>query len=526
MSKKKKVLLFVIITVIVAVGIGFAYSYLKKKNRASKTVNVYAVSEIGYYGGYYYENMLYGNVTSTNEQKVYINSNQKISEIKVKEGDQVKVGDVLLVYDTTAQGLQLNTLATEVELARVAVLVAERELEELKEITPVEETTETPTTEAPTTEVPTTETPTTEAPTTENPTTEAPTTENPTTEEPGNQLPGIIPGATPSDATGTDAEKPGVPSTEAPSTEAPNTEAPSTETPSTEASSTEAPSTEAPSTEDPESQPSDEDMQETEELTEEKTYTEKELKQAIKDKEAEIKRLNIAYQMIQVSYQIMEAQNATGELVCTCNGVVRTVLDEETAIANNEPLIVVGEADGYIVNTQIGELSLGKVNIGDSVSMMCYDDGMTYEGIITSISEIPYDENYYGDPSESYYPMTVSVMNADNLYAGMYMEISLSDNGGDSDIDDMYTEDEFSEGEQDSLYLSGAFVKYENGGYYVYKEVDGILKKCQVAVGTVSYGDIEIVGGLTYDDYIAFPYSADTVEGVKTKHESSDKLYY
>lgn len=261
-------------------------------------------------------------------------------------------------------------------------------------------------------------------------------------------------------------------------------------------------------------------------MTEEKTYTEKELKQAIKDKEAEIKRLNIAYQMIQVSYQIMEAQNATGELVCTCNGVVRTVLDEETAIANNEPLIVVGEADGYIVNTQIGELSLGKVNIGDSVSMMCYDDGMTYEGIITSISEIPYDENYYGDPSESYYPMTVSVMNADNLYAGMYMEISLSDNGGDSDIDDMYTEDEFSEGEQDSLYLSGAFVKYENGGYYVYKEVDGILKKCQVAVGTVSYGDIEIVGGLTYDDYIAFPYSADTVEGVKTKHESSDKLYY
>ncbi len=532
MSKKKKVLLFVIITVVVAVGIGFAYSYLKKKNRASKTVNVYAVSEIGYYGGYYYENMLYGNVTSTNEQKVYINSNQKISEIKVKEGDQVKVGDVLLVYDTTAQGLQLNTLATEVELARVAVLVAERELEELKEIKPVEETTETLTTEAPTTEAPTTEAPTTEAPTTE-----APTTENPTTEEPGNQLPGIIPGATPSDATGTDAVKPEVPSTEAPSTEAPNTEAPSTETPSTE----------APSTEAPESQLPDEDMQETEELTEEKTYTEKELKQAIKDKEAEIKRLNIAYQMIQVSYQIMEAQNATGELVCTCNGVVRTVLDEETAIANNEPLIVVGEADGYIVNTQIGELSLGKVNIGDSVSMMCYDDGMTYEGIITSISEIPYDENYYGDPSESYYPMTVSVMNADNLYAGMYMEISLSDNGGDSDIDDMYdedfmkdeniiegeddmdgmyAEDEFSEGEQESLYLSGAFVKYENGGYYVYKEVDGILKKCQVAVGTVSYGDIEIVGGLTYDDYIAFPYSADTVEGVKTKHESSDKLYY
>ncbi len=526
MSKKKKVLLFVIISIVLAVGIGFAYSFLKKKNRESKTVNVYAVSEVGYYGGYHYENMLYGNVTSTNEQKIYINSNQKISEIKVKEGDQVKVGDVLLVYDTTAQGLQLNTLATEVELARVAVLVAERELEDLKEITPVEETTEAPitqepTTESTTTEAPTTEAPTTQEPTTENSTTQAPntqtpgtentTTQTPNTDEPGHEVPGITPGATPLDATDTDADDSNSsnppagqkPDSDKPDTQEPSTEAPSTQEPSTEEPSTQEPNTEAPGTETSDGNRPDEDISESGDSKEEITYTEKELKQAIKDKEAEIRRLNIAYQMIQVSYQIMEAQNATGELVCTCNGVVRTVIDEETAIANNEPLIVVGEADGYIVNTQIGELSLGKVNIGDSVSMMCYDDSMTYEGIVTSISEIPYDENYYGEPSESYYPMTVAVMNADNLYAGMYMEISLSNSGVDS--------------EQDSLYLSAAFVKYENGGYYVYKEVDGILERCQVAVGTVSYGDIEIVGGLTYDDYIAFPYSADTVEGVKTK---------
>ena len=132
----------------------------------------------------------------------------------------------------------------------------------------------------------------------------------------------------------------------------------------------------------------------------------------------------------------------------------------------------------------------------------------SYEIVKSGPFEI-YDENYYGDPSESYYPMTVSVMNADNLYAGMYMEISLSDNGGDSDkddmydenfindedvvegedvMDDMYTEDEFSEGEQDSLYLSGAFVKYENGGYYVYKEVDGVL----TAKDELTYNENEI----------------------------------
>ena len=472
MSKSKKIVLLSVVIVVVLAVVIFSLHFLKKKNKENKTVNVYAVSEVGYEGGYGYEDMLYGNVSSTNEQKVYISSNQKISEIKVKEGQRVKVGDVLMVYDTTAQSLQLNTLATEVELARVAVLVAERELKELKEITPVDETTE--------------------ATTTVEPTTQAPITEAPTTE-----IPMEIPDSTPLDATDTDADGGETPTTEI------TTETQTTEEPTTEAQTTQAPTQD--NLDDLVSEEGDGTNQE------EVTYTKKELNQAIKDKEAEINRLKIAYQMIQISYQIMEIQNATGELVCTCDGVVRTVIDEETAIANNEPIIVVGEVDGYVVDVAIGELALGEVQIGDRVSMMCYDDGMTYDGVITNISEIPYNEDYYGDPSQSFYPMTISVMDAENLMVGMYMEISLG--GGMEDG-------------VESLYLSSAFVKYENGGYYVYKEVDGVLEKCQVAVGTVAYGDLEIVGGLSYDDYIAFPHSADAVEGVKTKQESTDKLYY
>ncbi len=461
MSKLKKILLILVISVIVIAVAVFTVSYLKKKNKDSKVVNVYAASEIGYYNNYNYQDMLYGNVMTTNEQRVYVSSNQLISEIKVNVGDEVKVGDVLLVYDTTAQSLQLQTLATEVELARVAVLVAERELEELKNTTPVEETTE--------------------APTTENPTTENPTTENPTTEAPSTEEP--IEPATPSDAT------PGDATTEAPTTEVPTTEAPTTETPTTEA-------------------PVDEEVIEGEEaLDEEKTYTEKELKQAIKDKEAEIVQLVISYQIMQVSYSIMEYQLASGELICTCNGVIREVNDQEEAIANNLPLIVVGQTEGYIVETAIGELKLGKVSVGDTVTMMCYDDGMTYTGVITDISDIPYDEEYYG-PGESYYPMTVSVMDAENLTMGMYMEMYID---GDSS------------GEE-SFYLSAAFIVYENGGYYVYKDVDGVLKKCPISVGKVSYGDYEILGGISQEDYIAFPHSSDVSEGVKTKIESVDNL--
>lgn len=466
MSKAKKILLILVISMVVIAAAVFTVSFLKKKNKDSKVVNVYAASEIGYYNNYDYQDMLYGNVMTTNEQKVYVSSDQLISEIKVKVGDEVKIGDVLLVYDTTAQSLQLQTLATEVELARVAVLVAERELGELKNTTPVEETTEAPSTEEPTTEVPTTEAPTTEEPT-----------------EP----------ATPSDAT------PGDATTEVPITEVPTTEAPTTEAPTTETPTTEAPTTEA---------TVDEDATVGDEALEEKSYTEKELKQAIKDKEAEIVQLVISYQIMQVSYSIMEYQLATGELICTCNGIIREVNDPEEAISNNQPLIVVGQTEGYIVETAIGELKLGKVSVGDTVTLMCYDDGMTYSGVITDISDIPYEEGYYG-PGESYYPMTVSIMDAENLTMGMYMEMYLDGDGSG----------------EESFYMSAAFIVYENGGYYVYKDVDGVLKKCPVAIGKVSYGEYEILGGINQEDYIAFPHSSDVAEGVKTKIESVDKLY-
>ena len=452
MSKIKKTLLILFIVLVICGGLILTASMLKKKNKESKVIDVYSVSEIGYYGNFNYEDMLYGNVTTTNEQKIYINSNQQISEINVKEGDRVKIGDVLLVYDTTAQSLQLQTMSTEVELARVAVIVAERELEELENTVPVEDTTEIQTTESP-------------------------STEEPTTEEPSAN-------STPTDASPTDA-----PTTELPTTQEPTTQEPTTETPTTEGIAY--------------GELAGEEL-------EEKVYTEKELKQAIKDKKAEITQLKIAYQLMQVSYDITEMQMATGEMVCTCEGVVRQVNDVETAIANNEPLIVVGQTKGYVVETAIGELKLADVSIGDTVTMMCYDDGMTYSGVITDISEIPYDENYYG-PGESYYPMTVSVMDADKLSMGMYMEMTL--------------DSEMSEG-GDSLYLSAAFVVYENGGYYVYKDIDGVLEKTPVSVGTVSYGDLEIIAGISQEDYIVFPYSADVEEGVKTKKESADKLYY
>ena len=481
MSKKKKVILAILITLIVMAGIVAAIFVLKKKNQDKKVAAVYAVSELGYDASMYgYESTLSGNVTVNMEQKVYVSSSQKVEEICVKEGDTVKAGDVLIVYDTTAQNLQLEIERTELELARVAVVSAEQELEKLKNTTPVEPTTEEPTTEEPTTEEPTTEELTTEELTTEEPTTEEPTTEEPTTEEP-------------------------------------TTEEPTTEVTTTEIPVTEDPITKVPTEKYAVNEPSVEDVPEDGELPDEEsgevTYTKEELEKAITEKQNELNQLRIDYQLKQISYEIMEYQNSTGEVFCNFDGVVKSVIDEDTAATENEPIVVIGGNEGYTVKSSIGELSLMSVKAGDTCSLYCYDTGMTYEGIITEISDLPTEDGYnYSAKSESFYPMTIAITDADDLQQGMYMEITLNQ-----------SEEENS----DAIYLPMAFVIKENSRYYVMKEVDGVLKKEYVSTGKTLYGDsIEIKSGVTYDDYIAFPYLDEAQEGVKTEQKSTMELYY
>lgn len=448
MSKIKKLIIGLIITVAV-IGIAVAViTVLRNKNQEKKTANVFSVQEMMYtsdmVGDY---NYLSGMVSVDKEQKIYLTSTDVIEEVCVSEGDIVKAGDVILIYDVTSQNLKLETKRAEVEVARAAVVVAENELEKLNNTTPVEPS------------VPQESEP------------EMPAS----TEE------------TPGEATNTDAK---------PET-ATNTDVKPEQPPATEEQPV-AP--EAVTTE-----PGAEDV------PEEITYTADELAKAIKDKKAEISRLLIAYQLQQVELEMMEYQYSTGEVICNFDGVVKKVADQETAILNNEPYIVVSGTEGYTVETAIGELDLMSVEIGDYVSLFCYDNSMFYEGTITHISDIPSSGYNYSAAEESFYPVTISIAGGEDLSRGMYMEITLNDTD---------------EGFSNSFYLELAMVRKENGNYYVMKEEDGKLVKCYVKTGEILWGSmIEIKAGLSPDDYIAFPYSADAVEGVHTKQESTDVLY-
>lgn len=408
MNKTKKIIIIVISCIVVLGGIYFALHFLKQKNQNSKTVGVYAVSEIGYDASNMWDNStLSGNVTVNSEQKVYVGKKQSVSEIKVTEGQSVKAGDVLLVYDTTANDLQLQLQKSELELSRVSIIDAQRELEKLKQTTPLEDI---PTTEAP-----------------------------------------II-------ATDSDAPKPD---------DIPDVDVPPTR---------------------------------------------EELKNQIAQKEQEIKSMQTQYEIAQVKLQMEELQNSTGEVLANFDGVVKSVTTADEAASSGNPVLVVSAADGYLVESQIGELAMSTVRVGDTVSMYCYDTGMNYDGTITEISTFPADGySNYNSKVETYYPIKIALNDATDISQNMYMEITL--NSGSEDT-------------SGGFYLSKAFMKQEGSNYYVMKDVDGRLKKTYIKVGNKTSGDaVLVLGGLTMQDYIAFPYLDEAVEGVKTVQKTTDDLY-
>lgn len=289
-----------------------------------------------------------------------------------------------------------------------------------------------------------------------------------------------------------------------PTTETPVTEEQATEEITTPSDAQEEPQTTQAPIEEPEvfDEPSDDD------------YTRAELEQAIKEKKQEIKSLKITYQMKQLELEIEEKKSENGQIVCTFDGIVKTVEDQEEAIINNKPFITVSGSDGYAVRSSIGELSLGKYHVGDSVSLTCYDNGMYYTGTIAEISTTPSEDNYYySSKVQSFYEVLIIVEDAEELRQGMYMEISY-----DSSFD--------MNEESDDYYIPLAFVQKESGKYFVMKDVDGVLKKEFVKTGDILWGEmIAIKSGVSMDDYLALPTAKNAKEGIKTVKKDTNALY-
>lgn len=244
-------------------------------------------------------------------------------------------------------------------------------------------------------------------------------------------------------------------------------------------------------------------------------YTELELAKAIRDKKQELKTLDLNLRKAQLTLKEDQALLSDGVVRAKRSGVVRTLLDVTVPPTDGSPILEIAGGSGYYISGTISELMLDQVHVGDPVSCYSWQSGQTIEANIDSIDTFPSNSGYYngsGNPNVSYYGFVAYVADASSLNNNDYLEITIGSQNTTTS----------------SIWLSKAYVRKEGKKYYVMKDDNGILKKQYVTVGKIVWGDtMEITDGINEMDSIAFAYSKNAKEGVKTKSaDSSSGVMY
>lgn len=239
-------------------------------------------------------------------------------------------------------------------------------------------------------------------------------------------------------------------------------------------------------------------------------YTEIELAKAIRDKKQELKTLDLGLRKAQLSLSENKALLNDGVIRAKRNGVVRNVKKASDSLQDGNTFLEVAGGQGTYIKGNISELMLDQVKVGDTISAYCWTNGETFDAKIQSIDTVPSSSSNYngsGNPNVSYYGFEAYAKEASKIQAGEYLELTFNSNTDTTS----------------SIWLSKAYVKQEGNKYYVLKDNHGRLKKQYVTVGKIVWGDtMEIKDGLSDTDYIAFAYSKNAKEGVKTQKSSED----
>lgn len=237
-------------------------------------------------------------------------------------------------------------------------------------------------------------------------------------------------------------------------------------------------------------------------------YTSEQLSEMIKEKEQEIRDLDLQGRKLELELEQMKKVTSDGIVKAEINGVVKNLADKDNPPADGSPFLTVTGSEGLYVSGALSELQLGEIEVGQTVYANSWESGMSFEATITEISNYPEtNSNAWGEgnPNVSYYPYTAYIENTEGLRNGEYVDLTMTSRMG--------------EDQSNKIYLEKAYVREEDGKKYVMKAgEDKRLVKQYVKTGKILWGQsVEIVEGLTMEDQIAFPYGKTAKEGVKVK---------
>lgn len=241
--------------------------------------------------------------------------------------------------------------------------------------------------------------------------------------------------------------------------------------------------------------------------------TAQELAKMRAEQEKKVKEASMKLRMSEAEYKIMAKELGDGNIYAETDGVVISVLEEDEAKSNQQPVLKVSDGGGFYVEGSVSELERDNLAIGQEVTVNNWETGMTYTGAVTEVRDFPNStDRFYGNgnPNATQYPFVAFVDGTADLREGSYVSISFS-----------------AAGSKNGIYLQMPFVRTEKGRSFVYVlGENGRLEERTVTTGKSLWGSyVEILDGLSVTDQIAFPYGKNVKAGVKAVAGDLSNLY-
>ena len=225
----------------------------------------------------------------------------------------------------------------------------------------------------------------------------------------------------------------------------------------------------------------------------EESHPKEELAKMIRDKIQEISEMDVTIKLAKLNLEQVKKEVGSDTVYSELDGTVKAVRDSGSAdFDKSQAVVEVSGGGGYYIDGAVSELELGTVSIGETVQISSWSDG---------------------NSNVSYYPFKVFVSEDADLREGDYVDMSYQNTSGSAD--------------GNNLYLESMFIRTENGKSYVMvRGENGRLEQRWVQTGRNLWGSYtQIRGGLTVDDFVAFPYGRDVVAGAGTTEATRDQLY-
>ncbi len=235
--------------------------------------------------------------------------------------------------------------------------------------------------------------------------------------------------------------------------------------------------------------------------------------EAIANQKNKIESLKLDIRESEIAITKLEKKVSKEVIYSKIDGVVAKVGDPLTGISEGNSFMTVKSKDGYYVKGTVSELMLDQVEEGTILN--CSGSSGTFEAEVVDVSSYPGSSNSFmgnGNPNVSYYTYSATILDKDvEVSEDDWLSITLKRTSENSGV----------------IVLDKAFVRSENGKYYVYMDENGVLKKQFLTIGgNVNGGSSVLVkAGITREDKIAFPYGKSIKEGIRTKEGTLEELY-